>query len=213
MKAINPFRLLVLTILLLGVLGTYRSVRAQRQGQIIAGCVGNTTNCRTVNVDANGNLGTNASFSGSVGISGQPIAVTCNATNCPPGGPQLPGSSVAIVYSYENGVQGVTASPMTGTSSTQVIGGVASNYMYISSCSVGNTNGSVNTFVDLQDGSGGTVIYKLTAADNGGGESKSFGDHPIHVPTLGNGLFAADETTGANVNVSCNGFVSTNKYF
>ena len=47
---------------------------------------------------------------------------------------------------------------MTGTTSRSVIAGTASNYLYIYSCSVNNTHASVDTLVDLQDGSGGTVL-------------------------------------------------------
>lgn len=102
---------------------------------------------------------------------------------------------------------GVTAA-MTGTTSTQVIAAVASNYLYISSCSVNNTHASVDTLVNLQDGSGGTTIWTFTAPHGYGGESHPF-PTPLRVPTLGNGLYAADVTTGASVIISCQGFAST----
>ncbi len=119
-------------------------------------------------------------------------------------------NTTRVVVSYPTLASGGT-SAMTGTTSTQVIAAVASNYVYVSSCSVGNTHASVDTLVDLQDGSGGTVIWTFTAAHNYAGESHTF-LLPLKVPTLGNGLYAKDETTGASVKVFCQGFVSTVSY-
>lgn len=112
-----------------------------------------------------------------------------------------------ITVTYSGLTSGGTAS-MTGTTSTSVIAGTASNYIYVESCSVGNTHASVDTLVDLQDGSGGAVIWTFTALHGYGGESHTFGK-PLKVPTIGNGLFAVNETTGAAVKVFCNGYKST----
>ena len=130
------------------------------------------------------------------------------------------GSATAALYGLANvalvGIQypllksGGTAA-MTGTTSTSVIAGTASNYLYIYSCSVNNTHASVDTLVDLQDGSGGTVLWTFSAAHAYGGEAHAFGT-PLRVPTVGNGLFAVDETTGASVKVFCNGYISTTAY-
>jgi hypothetical protein len=100
---------------------------------------------------------------------------------------------------------------MTGTTSTQVIAGTASNYIYVSSCSINNTHATVDTLVDLQDGSGGTVLWTFDAPKTYGGESHTF-DPPLKVPTSGNGLFAVDETTGASVKIFCQGFKSTTSF-
>lgn len=105
---------------------------------------------------------------------------------------------------------GVT-SAMTGTTSTSVIGGTASNYIYVGSCSINNTHASVDTLVNLQDGSGGTTLWTFVALHGYSGESHTFVP-PLKVPTSGNGLFAADVTTGASVIVSCQGFKSTTSF-
>lgn len=102
-------------------------------------------------------------------------------------------------------------SAMTSTTSTQVVAAVASNNLYIGSCSVNNTHASVDTLVDLQDGSGGTVLWTFTAPHGYGGESHTF-NPPLKVTTQGNALFAADETTGASVKIFCQGFASTTSY-
>lgn len=102
-------------------------------------------------------------------------------------------------------------SAMTGTTSTQVIAAVASNYLYIGSCSINNTHASVDTLVDLQDGSGGTVIWTFTAPHGYAGESHVF-NPPLKVPTNGNGLYAVNATTGASVKVFCQGMSSTTSY-
>lgn len=104
---------------------------------------------------------------------------------------------------------GVT-SAMTGTTSTSLIGATASNYIYVTACSITNTHASVDTLVNLQDGSGGTTLYTFIAP-HGGGQSFSFGA-PLKVPTAGNALYVADVTTGASVIVACNGFKSTVSY-
>lgn len=105
---------------------------------------------------------------------------------------------------------GVT-SAMTGTTSTAVIAAQASNYLYVSSCSVNNTHATTDTLVNLQDGSGGTVLWTFTAPHLYGGESHTFST-PLKVPTLGNGLFAVDVTTSASVIIACQGFYSTVSY-
>ena len=61
-------------------------------------------------------------------------------------------AAVALVAEQYNVLQSGGTAAMTGTTSTQVIAAVASNYIYVSSCSVNNTHASVDTLVDLQDG-------------------------------------------------------------
>lgn len=104
-------------------------------------------------------------------------------------------------------VQGVT-SAMTATTSTQVIAGVASNYIYVTQVTVGNSHASVGTMINLQDGSGGTTIYSIPANYGFGGAVITF-TTPLKVPTSGNGLYAVNGTTGANTYVSAVGFKST----
>lgn len=104
---------------------------------------------------------------------------------------------------------GLTAA-MTSTTSTSVVAGTGSNYTYITSCRISNTHASVTTMINLQDGSGGATIDEIVAPF-GGGAVITYST-PLKVPTIGNGLFAVNATTGSNTFVSCNGFISTVSY-
>jgi hypothetical protein len=104
-------------------------------------------------------------------------------------------------------VSGGTAAAITGTTSTQVIVGKANYYLNITSVLVTDSS-TANTQVELQDGYAGTVIWP-------GGYTCQTGFHgyfeypvPLRVPTLGNGLYAVDVTTGASVLVSAVGYYS-----
>lgn len=115
-------------------------------------------------------------------------------------------------------VSGVVTSAMTGTTSTSVVSGTGSNYLYIQSCIVSNSSLTVSTDINLQDGSGGTVLYVLpapaaaVATTGGGGATHYFGDYGLKVPTSGNALFAVNVTTGSSTKISCNGYRSTVSY-
>jgi hypothetical protein len=100
---------------------------------------------------------------------------------------------------------GATAA-ITDTTSTQVIAGTASNYLYITSVSVWNSS-AVDTYVKLQDGSGGTTLYNVPSP-KGGGAVITF-PSPLLVPTLGNGLFAAPNASANATLVSATGYIST----
>jgi hypothetical protein len=107
---------------------------------------------------------------------------------------------------------GVT-SAMTGTTSTAVISGTASNYLYITQITVANSHATVSTMINFQDGSGGTTIYSVPAAAVFGGATITFPkDAPLKVPTSGNGLYCANVTTGSNTYVSASGWKSTTSY-
>lgn len=106
--------------------------------------------------------------------------------------------------------QGGTAA-MTGTTSTSVITGTASNNLYITGCRFSNTSVSVSTLVILQDGSGGTTLDTIPVPLGWGGAVVTY-PSPLKVTTQGNGLFAQDVTTGASVIAFCNGWISTVSY-
>ncbi len=133
-------------------------------------------------------------------------------------GPVTPANADAIVMSYETLGSGVITTAMTGTTSTVVIAGTASNYIYISRCTTSNGSLTVSTDILLQDGLNGTTIDIIptpaaTVATTGGsGAVVNYGDHPLKVPTSGNGLFAVNVTTGSSTKISCNGFKSTVSY-
>jgi hypothetical protein len=150
--------------------------------------------------------------SGESGVVTRPLMAT-DGTNTAPAGDAMARSLYARSNTWADGAlkSGGTASAMTGTTSTQVIAAVTSNYLYVTSCSVNNAHASVDTLVDLQDGSGGTVIWTFAAAHGYGGEAHVF-NPPLKVPTQGNALYTVDETTSASVKVYCNGFSSTTSY-
>ncbi len=118
-----------------------------------------------------------------------------------------------LIYSpFYGGVHksGGTATAMTGTTSTSVIAGVSSNYLYIQSCSFSNDHASVSTYMSLQDGSGGTVIWAGYVPFGLGREVNW--PMGLKVPTAGNGLFVANVTTGSSTKVYCQGYTTTVSY-
>jgi len=105
----------------------------------------------------------------------------------------------------ENIVSGVT-SAMTGTTSTSVIAAPAAGLRnYITQITVGNSHATVGTFVNIQDGSGGTTIWTIPAAAVYGGATINF-DPPLRQPTTATALYCACVTTGSNTIVAANGF-------
>lgn len=108
---------------------------------------------------------------------------------------------------------GAVTTAMTGTTSTVVIAAQASNYLYVTSCTFSNDHASVGTLELLQDGSGGTTLWKgpnpsSGSATNVSGSTISF-NPALKVPTLGNALYVANVTTSSSTYVSCSGWYST----
>lgn len=167
---------------------------------------------------------TNAVYvSGSVGISqgaaiagvtlspiaGQSLSTTPTRTTAQVDIPvqNLAGSLCVQPYGLpDKYTSGLTAA-MTGTTSTAVtgVGATASNYNYITQLTVGNSHATVGTFVELQDGSGGTTFYTVPAAALYGGVSITF-NPPLKQPTANTALYAKCTTTGSNTIVSVNGY-------
>jgi hypothetical protein len=100
-------------------------------------------------------------------------------------------------------VHGTTAA-MTGTSSTQVVALVASQRLYITRIKCNNSS-ATSTLVSIQDGSGGTVLDTLAAGASYGGEQGT-NPLPLFWTTAGNGLYAANVTTGASVICTASGY-------
>jgi hypothetical protein len=107
-------------------------------------------------------------------------------------------------------ISGLTAA-MTATTTTPIIAGVASNYTYITQCTITNSHASVGTVVILEEESSGTDLYVGYAASGGGGFSITF-PAPLKVPTVAKGINALNVTTGSNTYASCSGFRSTVSY-
>lgn len=120
--------------------------------------------------------------------------------------------STAAVNTYPlptTPVSGLTAA-MTGTASTAVAGMGAPGpglRNYIAGIIVGNSHATVGTFVELQDGNGGTTFFTLPAAAVYGGATFT-PSTPIKQPTANTALYVKDTTTGANVIVSVVGFTA-----
>ncbi len=121
-------------------------------------------------------------------------------------------ASTAAVNTYPlptTPVSGITAA-MTGTASTAVTGMGAPGLglrNYITAITVGNSHATIGTFVSLEDGSGGTVIWTGPAAALYGGGTHSL-PTPLKQPTANTALYAVNVTTGANVIVSVVGYTA-----
>lgn len=112
-----------------------------------------------------------------------------------------------LIPSAGTPVKGLTAA-MTGTASTAVTGMGAPGsglYNYITAIVIGNSHASVGTFVELQDGSGGTTFWTLPANFGYGGVSIAL-PTPLKQPTSNTALYVKNTTTGANVIVSVVGY-------
>ena len=129
-----------------------------------------------------------------------PVAIASNQSAIP----------VAPIATLTSGVlvKGTTAA-MTGTTSTQVVALVSSQHLYITAIHCTNSSTTVPTLISIQDGSGGATLDTLAANDNFGGEDRTSGT-PLFWTTAGNGLYAADVTTGASVICSASGYSSAN---
>lgn len=94
----------------------------------------------------------------------------------------------------------------TATTSTSLIAGTASNYLYVTSVTVWNSS-ATDTRVTLQDGSGGTSLY-VVPAPKAGGAIITF-TTPLLVPTVANGIFFATADAVTTMYVSATGYIST----
>jgi hypothetical protein len=138
------------------------------------------------------------------------LAATPSDTTAHMNSPVLDVKGSQVVQPYglgDNSVSGLTAA-MTGTTSTAVTGMGAPGanlYNYITSIVIGNSHATVDTFVELQDGSGGTTFFTLPAKCVYGGVALTF-PKPLKQPTANTALYAKNSTTGANTIVSVCGY-------
>jgi len=168
----------------------------------------------TLNTTAGNPLATQAisNIIGGVGLNATPSLVNGNGVVPTQGGTALSATNPAFETQIpgtlalgQTFVSGTVSAAMTGTSSTQVVAAVASKRLYITRVKCNNSSTTVNTLVQIQDGSGGTVLDTLVAADNFGGEQGT-NAYPLFWTTAGNGLYAQDVTTGASVICSASGY-------
>lgn len=120
----------------------------------------------------------------------------------------LVGKQIMLPYANpENLLAGQITAAMTATTSTALTGMGAqggSFRVYVTGCTFSNSHAAVGTMINLQDGSGGTVLWQAPAAAVYGGAQVTF---PTPIKTTANtGLFAVNATTGANTFVSCTGY-------
>lgn len=152
-----------------------------------------------------GNLTANATT-----VAMRTLAATPTDTTAKGNAPVLDLNGSQVVQPYglgDNSISGLTAA-MTGTTSTAVtgIGAPGSGlYNYITQLTVGNSHATQGTFVELQDGNGGTTFYTVPAAALYGGAVIAF-PKPLKQPTANTALYAKNTTTGANVIVSASGY-------
>jgi hypothetical protein len=143
-------------------------------------------------------------------MGGRTLAATPSDTTAQMNAPVLDLKGSLAVQPYglgDNVISGLTAA-MTGTTSTAVtgIGAPGVNlFNYITTIVVGNSHATVGTFVELQDGSGGTTFFTVPAAAVYGGAVITL-PKPLKQPTANTALFCKNTTTGANVIVSVAGF-------
>lgn len=180
-------------------------------------------------VDSDGTLHTSGSGGGAATLASGAVASGAYSSGSIASGAIASGAVASGAYSagsYAVGAippapgvlkAGAVTSAMTGTTSTSVIAGTASNYTYITQCVTSNASLTVSTDILLQDGSGGTTLYVLpvpaaTVATTGGAGSTVSFPTPLKVTTLGNGLFAANVTTSSSTKISCSGWISTVSY-
>lgn len=170
----------------------------------------------TLAVDVNGDVVVVGAAANNASASGNPVAVSANATsaeatNATNGQNSQLVTDLAhklLVLPYanpENFVSGVTGA-MTGTTSTSLIAAPASGLRnYITQLTCSNSHATVGTFVNVQDGSGGTTIYTVPAAAVYGGAAITF-PAPLRQPTTATAIYVADVTTGANVICAASGY-------
>ena len=173
------------------VIATGNPIFAQlTAGSAIAGKVGidQTTDGTTNGV----HLVAGANIAGKFGIDQTTPGTTNNVTITP--------NTLALGATWVHG----TTAAMTGTSSTQVVAAVASNRLYITRIKCNNSS-ATSTLVTIQDGSAGTALDTLAAGASYGGEQGT-GSTPLFWTTSGNGLYAADVTTGASVICTASGY-------
>lgn len=119
----------------------------------------------------------------------------------------LVGKLIVLPYSNpENFVSFVSSSAMTGTTSTIALAAPASGLRnYITQITVSNSHATVGTDMLIQDGNGGTTLYRIPAAALYGGATLTF-PAPLRQPTTATAIYVANVTTGASTVVSMSGY-------
>ncbi|MEB3286183.1 MAG: hypothetical protein VKJ04_01635 [Vampirovibrionales bacterium] len=117
----------------------------------------------------------------------------------------LVGKQIVLPYALPENLVAGTTSDITNTTSTSVIAAAGAGIRnYITSLTITNSHASVGTWVNITDGSGGTVLLTVYAAPTGGGVAKDF---PTPLKTTANtALHAVCATSGATVRVSASGY-------
>jgi hypothetical protein len=113
-----------------------------------------------------------------------------------------------VVLPYALGdmlVSGVVANLATTTSTSCIAAPASGLRNYINWIAIVNMHATVDTEVLLQDGSGGTTIWRGFCKAAGGGYALAL-PAPLKQPTTATALFVQNVTTGSNVNYSLGGY-------
>ena len=149
-------------------------------------------------------------------IAGAPVLVACRASAATPTAMSADndvqvlrcdrnGNGVARQAPLASAVSGVITSAMTSTTSTSLLAAPASGLRnYVTHIACYNTDADTNTLINVQDGSGGTTIYQVSAPF-GGGATLTL-PFPLRQPTTATALFVANVTTGAATTCAASGF-------
>lgn len=146
-----------------------------------------------------------------------PLPGGCRASTAPPTAVSADGDMVALrcdlygnliarMAPVESAASGAITTPMTATTPTQLLAAPGAGLRnYVTSLACYNTSASVDTLINVQDGSGGTVIHQLAAKASFGGAVLTF-PFPLRQPTANTGLFVVNGTTGASTTCVASGF-------
>jgi len=113
-------------------------------------------------------------------------------------------SDYALYAPSANLVSGAITTPMTGTTSTQLLAAPSSGLRnYITTIIVSNAHATIPTDVIITDG--GTTLLTIPAAIGYGGAVVTL-PTPLRQPTTATAIMCANVTTGASTKVSAVGY-------
>jgi hypothetical protein len=114
---------------------------------------------------------------------------------------------LALPFVSGNSIVCSATASMTGTTQTSLCAAPGSGlHNYITELTCGNASATIATFVDVEDGSGGTVLKAVPAAISFGGGAFTFPAPGLRQPTANTALFVVNETTGAAVKCDAVGY-------
>lgn len=184
--------------------GQNRPTTQNTSGQACALSTLSPAGTQDVNIVQTGGV-TQLRGAGAVGTGSERVAVgqdTTTIAGSAPGTAQAPSTNVvSTTVPVTNYVTG-TAS-QTSTTTTSLVGAVASNKLYITGYACSNS-GSSASLVSFQDGSGGSTLWTALVPSGGGNNLSS--QRPLFNTASGNALYFAPGTASTTVYCSASGF-------